>query len=150
MQVSFFSSCYQRQIWLCSFSTRYLLFYPLPSSTNARGECVLKPKTFAGCRKGKKRFNTFSTSGGNACISNQFFNSECQAAIAGQNIPLRPNDEVEALDSEEFDHEEFVSAEDEWTSLKGAIWNKSYVSCWLSPATSEYVHNMIIYYNNEC
>mmetsp|Transcript_800 Transcript_800/g.1208 ORF Transcript_800/g.1208 Transcript_800/m.1208 type:complete len:289 (-) Transcript_800:308-1174(-) len=82
-------------------------------STNARGECVLKPKTFAGCRKGKKRFNTFSTSGGNACISNQFFNSECQAAIAGQNIPLRPNDEVEALDSEEFDHEEFVSAEDE-------------------------------------
>ncbi len=82
---------------------------PLPPSDNAQGECVAKPKTFADCKRGRKRFSTFSTSGGNSCNTNQFFNSECQAAIAGRNIPNRRNDEVEV--SEESDHDEFDFAE---------------------------------------
>lgn len=83
--------------------------YHLLSSNNAIGECLAKPITFANCREGKRRFSTSPTSAGNACNSNQFFNSECQAAINGRNIPLRGNDENEV--EEEFDHEDEEFAE---------------------------------------
>ena len=72
-------------------------------SNNVRGECVSRPRTFSDCSR-DGIFSTFSTTSGHGCASDRFYNSECQAAINGENMRRRKEEaETESLQQQETD-----------------------------------------------
>lgn len=65
------------------------------------------PKTFAECAN-RGLLSISPTSDGYSCDGSHYYNSECQAAISGENIDNPMNKDVNVI-SDEFEHEEYNS-----------------------------------------